>query len=593
MLGRLAIVACVIVLLNSAAIAATAEYPLPEAVSDEQRAVLSLLPSASKERTQFEAKYARRVADRVPSCSHDANPRECLRAYDIEVRTWLKQNQVSLRLQLPPLRLRLQNHPRYLVGDEDYGYFAFAQRANVSLFSSRSLLQVIDIGTGDVLLSMPLMPNRDIVDDLSRNGLSPNGQLIAEVFASRVAIRRVTDGATIIEYFGNDNIFWLDSETILLTSRGAAQSSTIVDLKNNLIAPVVADGYPYVDRAYAIDGQPNRYALCFNRLLHTVEVARDGTALALSVTTDQESNGNTQYSCKQGELTLDHKSQVVGRERLFVSSLESLSMVEHDFAQLVIRDAIPTLDPHRFVVTAYVESVPLARRTPLLVSTDDGMVAQLDTVTSSVGRLLFIPSLPAVGIHRDASVEILDLPSAPHFETPERLIDRLRKAQQENQYQDVHYGDRQSEPMVFDPALAAIAADADVIGVGTYESDQRLRSSTPPETQFHTYWGKATVHIGQSDRPLVLVLSSHQPLEWTLDVGSSTRVVLVLMSGNEASYVANAGTLRSVVIGSPSVSARDSLDYDELNRVLTRLIGKQMSAFEGSYRGSSFRVGGK
>src|SRR5690349_6670440 len=91
--------------------------------------------------------------------------------------------------------------------------------------------------------------------------------------------------------------------------------------------------------------------------------------------------------------------------------------------------------------------------------------------------------------------------------------------------------------------LSRLARSARVEAVGVYEA-VAMRAPSMPQQQ-----GPVRVVVRRTARPVVLVLSSHQTVEWQLDVEPGAALEAVLLSGYGESTVAGAGRALVTSIG--------------------------------------------
>src|SRR5689334_5008482 len=83
--------------------------------------------------------------------------------------------------------------------------------------------------------------------------------------------------------------------------------------------------------------------------------------------------------------------------------------------------------------------------------------------------------------------------------------------------------------------LARLARSAQIAAVSVYEA-VAMRAPSMPQKQ-----GPVRVRVRRTARPVVLVLSSHQTVEWQLQIDPDAELAAVLTSGYGESTVAGAG----------------------------------------------------
>jgi hypothetical protein len=136
------------------------------------------------------------------------------------------------------------------------------------------------------------------------------------------------------------------------------------------------------------------------------------------------------------------------------------------------------------------------------------------------------------------------------------------------------------------PKMSRRSRAARVEAVSVYEA-VAMRAPCTPRKQ-----GPVRVMVRQTPRPVVLVLSSHQTVEWELDVATGVELKAVLLSGYGDSTVAGAGLAPVSSIGGFYAFKRGSAEYRHLEDEVLRCTGRHIENFQSAYAGSQFEVGG-
>lgn len=101
------------------------------------------------------------------------------------------------------------------------------------------------------------------------------------------------------------------------------------------------------------------------------------------------------------------------------------------------------------------------------------------------------------------------------------------------------------------------------------------------------------VRVRRSAQPIVLVLSSYEPVDWRLAVESGTDLAAVLVSGNVESSVSGAGSTRITRIGDAYAYEQSGSRMSALQLQVELWVGKRIDVFHGAYKASTFTVGGQ
>lgn len=136
------------------------------------------------------------------------------------------------------------------------------------------------------------------------------------------------------------------------------------------------------------------------------------------------------------------------------------------------------------------------------------------------------------------------------------------------------------------PMLADVPANAEVAVLGVYEAENDRRQPGQPRTP-----GTVFVSLGQGPGPLVLVLSSYEPVRWVVVNGAGRRVAAVLLSGYHPSEVQGLQGVQVLRIGQQSAYKLDSPAYARLKEDVARYVAAPVRSFQGSYKAARFQVG--
>ena len=133
--------------------------------------------------------------------------------------------------------------------------------------------------------------------------------------------------------------------------------------------------------------------------------------------------------------------------------------------------------------------------------------------------------------------------------------------------------------------LPRIARGAQVEAVSVYEA---VATRAPGASRTH---GPVRVRVRPTIRPIVLVLSSHQAVQWQLLLAPAARLKAVLLTGYGESTVAGAGKAVVSSLGGFYAFKRGSAEYQHLEREVMRCTGRGIENFQSVYAGQEFEVG--
>ncbi len=137
--------------------------------------------------------------------------------------------------------------------------------------------------------------------------------------------------------------------------------------------------------------------------------------------------------------------------------------------------------------------------------------------------------------------------------------------------------------------LAGLPKNAKVEAVGVYQGT-RTSGRTSSEGR---NMGVVDVLVRPGPRPLILVLSSYEPVQWRISLATGARLAGVLLSGYHQSLVTGAGSARVLEMGRLHAYERGSSEYNALDREVRHWTGNQgIQVFQGRYDGGAYTVGG-
>jgi hypothetical protein len=138
------------------------------------------------------------------------------------------------------------------------------------------------------------------------------------------------------------------------------------------------------------------------------------------------------------------------------------------------------------------------------------------------------------------------------------------------------------------PLLGGIPSNAKVAAIGVYQARTAGARATQPNGERPA--GVVRVNVAPGSTPLVLVLSSYEPVRWLVDNSNGRTISAVLLSGYYPSSVI--GTLQADVlkIGDSYAYQMASPEYERLKTSVSRYVANPITSFQGSYEGQDFQV---
>jgi hypothetical protein len=135
------------------------------------------------------------------------------------------------------------------------------------------------------------------------------------------------------------------------------------------------------------------------------------------------------------------------------------------------------------------------------------------------------------------------------------------------------------------PLRPRATRDAQVQAVCVYEA-VAVRAPFAPESV-----EPVKVVVRESHRPVVLVLSSHQTVQWEISLAAGAVLNAVLLSGYGESTVKGAGAALVTTIGGFYAFKHGSAEFRHLESEVRRCTGRDIERFHSEFACNSFVIG--
>jgi hypothetical protein len=584
-----------------------AAFPLLESARNMKAAVFEAVPT--EQRNELESQFDARMKLRALNCAKGYSPNlftsnksikkeldnpTCFVDADQELLKWLGFRRLGLILAMPALKPIPTKPPAFIVADSFISSAKFSSNAGIAFLELREGLQVVDIDSGRSLF-------REARGTRSPLGGFPaaNGQVFATSDGDRLKIRESESGAVVLElpFVRAYSFLWIDHRTALY-NRSDSGRAYIVDLATGREAVLsIVEGGLSVQNAQAVPGTENQYVLFTHRGVTKVELQRDKADLAVKLIADKALSGVSWASNTAGVST-DGSYFFLASPHLTLISSKDLEVETIQLDPFYVQTAVATADPDKIILTGFVQPHQGEAPRQLIYSIQSKTVSPIDASKLPSERFIHISPLNRAGVIDGNKIALLEvIPTLGIIASDkfvgdqlaianQRKIDALERQQKLMRDNNPAYGGAGTGIAPSGP-LALLARDAQVEGVGVYQGTSggnRLMSGRKE--------GTVEVRIRRSAKPIVLVLSSYEPVRWLLITESGARLSGVLVSGYYPSQVTGAGSARVTVVGAAHAYEAGSNGYRALNKSILDQIGKGIDVFQGRYEGGSFSVGG-
>lgn len=576
-------------------------FPLPQELQVAHKALQEALQSNAPAQKAQAALYARRMNERAQTCTatvsigrldtisgirQKVDNADCFARQDTVLADWIGLQHLALVLAKPPLVPLADLPARTALPDlgEPGGAVATATGANVMVVKSGQRFNVVELPGGKSINAFP-------VPDLSFKPtlLSANGRVLAVPLGSRnLRLFEVETGAVLWDTQAYAGLLaWLPQQQAALLTQSNTGLPYLLDLGSRRI-----DAFPWAEKqlAWALptptaDG---KYLLGNNATVALVEFKRQGSRLEAAPVKQWRLPENRSiqtgaiwlanegkrfiYQTEQdlGWLDLQTDSQGVWA----VSALGAQGFTKLDDQQILFSSAGNASSPP----TPW--ALDIRQETVGVVKDADGsafmsLLPRAGYLTRGGGGMALGSAVTLEDAQPLAQV-LATAQRALRSGLPRTAVDAIRRGSPA--------ANATPPASAVKPLLPDVPAHARVSVVGVHDSAASTRvtgGSWRP--------GGVTVNVQPGTTPLVLVLSSQEPVKWLVHT-NGRKIEAVLIAGYQESDVYGTGDTKVLKIGSRAVYKMDSPDYEPLKRDIARYVPNPVQSFQGSYRGQTFSV---
>lgn len=526
--------------------------------------------------------------------------KSCFVKKDDEIAQWLGLRKIGLLLAQPPLVLLPEQPPQSITASGFIQSAYFAANAGVALLETPHSIDLVDLGTSGVISSESR--NKSMA-----GALSPNGRLYLMSSDNVLRIKRVDTGSVVAEFMGilPYQFYWLDDRVAAYATRDfkvvlldliSGKQITIPFIKGHLFQSV------------RLSGDASRYAFFTDSGVTVVEF--DQKSSVVNLLTDTTIN-STVWASNTSGATADGKYYFTASNDLVLVDMESMEVESISFEPFRLQTGIPTPDPDKIILTGFIN--PPSHDDPMgiyLYSISQRILSRVDQENIFPPRYLIIPSLGRQGIISNDKIFVRQaLSTLEDVYMSEFVANVLAISSQRQEYasmkeradqfmrggraagRPVSQFEAPTEPRITVPPssnglLSHLANNVQIEGVGVYQGKNANRSGGA-----HSM-GAVEVLVRRSNKPVVLVLSSYEAVNWQLMLAPGAQLAAVMVSGYYQSKVIGAGSARVINTGGAYAYKSGSAQYNALNREVVSTFGKGMDIFQGTYEGEHFSVGG-
>lgn len=139
------------------------------------------------------------------------------------------------------------------------------------------------------------------------------------------------------------------------------------------------------------------------------------------------------------------------------------------------------------------------------------------------------------------------------------------------------------------PILRGVASDSTIDAIGVYQGTRGRDEVRVNTSSGARVAAPVTVSIGRTERPVILVLSSYEPVLWKIRASREARVRHIFMSGYYDSLIEGISGVEITKIA--GAYAYDERGLPQLNERIRQYTGREIGRFQSAYSGREFFVG--
>jgi hypothetical protein len=578
-----------------------AALPPPAAVLDAKAKLLAEA-AAPKLGDAIETDFAARMKARALECSHgytpsalssDAGVREelkdkaCFDAADRKLMDWLNQRRVGLLLSAPALRPIPANPPKQYTAGESISGVRYAEQAGVALLQGLKRTELVDLNDGRILRGW----------DGAGGGLSPNGRLYVGGKDAGTELYASEDGSLLARFdrVQPHEFHWLgQAGAVFMQQReGEAPRLVFVDFASGEQSSLPFGAYK-LNGVVARAGMTDRYLLLGNDRVGELALTHSAQGWHAGLMSERILSGAEPWHAGASVRTVDGKYLVGGMDTLKLLDLASMESRQLAIAPMRLTGATPMPDPDQLLMHGIVRRSE-ADSESFLYSISRNTLAPVDRTQFVDARFEYVPSLRRNAVIHGSQLLLLDGVAAAE---PVRMDDYLQQRELAGEglaranpgmFDALGFRDRNWAPdrPIVRPAgglggpalgpLEELGKTAEVEAIGIYEP--RARD------------GSVQVHVRESERPLILVLSAYEDTKWVITLEPGARLAAVLYGGYEEAQLFGGGDAKQFRLGRTYAYKRESDEFARLDEEVRRWTGRPIGRFNGKYAGDTFYVG--
>lgn len=616
-----------------------AAFPLTDAIKTAYATLITSLNGNPSEQKSATEEFTRLLGVRALTCTAKTpidrldtvskikakvTDIDCFQKQDARLAEWIGLQRLLQALGRPAL-VALSPLPdkALLPNFSDYAnQVTVAAEANVMVVKGSKQFTAVQLPSGKIINSFP------IPEQTYRPAtLAANGHVLAVPVGSRNLQMIDVETGNLLWSSGefSDLIAWLPQVQAALLSQAGSGSAQLLDIKNGKI-----DVFPSTEKrltwALSVKAASGRYLVGAGQTVSQMDISRTAQGGLESAPVQQwrlSGNGNTSNNA----FLMDNGTKLVYQSGSDLAWL-NLTDQQQGLWQLSTMGAYGFSKLNEKTIVFDASTVGTSPAATRVLNIENGTVAIAKSIDIRDGTLVSLrprsgylkrsESTVTIGTATDIEATVpleqivseallarqlakvtpqpgnnSDTPPNPYHEALAKQVraqnaaaaarDGLPRDVIESIRNGSNYAGNTASKTV-KPLITDLPSNVRVSVVGVY---QGTSSSTVNKTSHSP--GSVHINIQPGSTPLVLVLSSYEPVHWLINA-NGRKINKIFTSGYYDSTVIGANNTPVIKIGSKYAYKLDSNEYAQLKQDISRYIENPVQLFQGAYTGREFSV---
>jgi hypothetical protein len=140
------------------------------------------------------------------------------------------------------------------------------------------------------------------------------------------------------------------------------------------------------------------------------------------------------------------------------------------------------------------------------------------------------------------------------------------------------------------PLPTNIPTNSEVAAIGVYQGSRSTHLEQTQSNSLHSP-GEVTISVVNNSKPLVLVLSSYESVQWRIKNPENRKIAAILLSGYYPSKVIGVSSdVKVYTMGRSYAYKQNSSKFEVLSKEVKAFVLSPITSFQGRYEGRDFQI---